>query len=142
MKSSIGLTSSQLKSFTVDIAGLRVLDLDVLLGLKILCYQHRSGEAKGEEKRSSDMFDMEWISQELVRHSQKVRKEVSEKRFVGHITCCLYWNTSTSFMGRRGVEVSRFEFAGGRDFECVWGDGEFLEQMEYYEMEVEVTLKL
>jgi len=37
--------------------------------------------------------------------------------------------------GTASLEV--FEEVGGRDFECGWGDEEFKEQVELYDMEIE-----
>lgn len=135
-----------IKSFTVDISGIKVPDLDVLLGSKVLCYHQRSEGDEGDGKRDSDMFDINWISRELASRGQKVRKEVSEKMVCGPYNMLLVVERLYEDYREQGVEV--FELAGGREFECDWGNEEFLEQVEYYEMEIEeyeensVTLSL
>jgi len=123
------------KPFTVDIDGVRVPELDVLLGAKIICYHLRIDGEEGNRKRTSDMSDIHWISKEMGRRHLEVRKEVSKLFVCGPYNMLLVaWGLYATF-GEQGVKL--FESVGGREFECDWGKKEYADQAEYYQVEIE-----
>lgn len=124
-----------IKSFTEDIEGVKVPDLDVLLGSKVLSYHARTDGEAGDKKRASDLSDIHWISQELKKQNAMVRKEVSDKMVCGSYNMLLVVSGLYDTFGTEGVKV--FELVGGREFECDPDNIEFKDQVEFYQMEIE-----
>lgn len=124
-----------IEPFSMDIEGIKVPQLDVMLGSKVLCYNLRPDGIEGEKKRASDLFDINWISRELSGRGWKVQKEVSDKMACGPYHMLLVVSSLHDKYGKESVEL--FESVGGREFEATWGIDTFAEQVELYELEME-----
>ena len=130
------LDFESVQPFVVKLAGVHVLELDVLLGTKILSYHHRpdSDSPKGVVKRDADITDVNWISVEMKRRNLVVREQVRDVFVCGPYNMLLVVDRLFTTFGLESLK--NFEAVGGRLFECEWGDESFSEQAEIYEEEI------
>lgn len=129
------VNKESIQHFVVKFEGVDVPELDVLLGAKITAHHCRAEGYEGTVKRRSDLSDIHWISIAMRKQCVKVRKEVCCLFTCGPYNMLLVVEELYKTFGREGIEV--FELVGGREFECEWGNKEFADQAEYYQIEIE-----
>lgn len=117
--------------------GVRVPQLDVLLGAKIIAHFGRPDGEAGDRKRGSDIFDIHWISMEMKKRRLRVRRDICDLFICGPYNMLLVLDSLYGVFGVEGVEL--FESVGGREFECDWGNTAFEEQAGFYLDEIEMA---